>query len=186
MPPKKRARVASVEVDASHAPAVKRLADSLGTDLTPEAIANADYGLRNAAFGALRNKIGGDASLWQEFQALESKAEKHAWLADYILDPSMAKRTFAVNKTTRTTRNLQDEKVIWLTEAFNGLAIDARGEKCRCCFDCCGWYIIGNCGGSDVLCDPCREMRVHVIKCNTQSLSPEVMLNLRADSVERE
>ena len=103
------------------------MAESLGTDLTPEAIANADYGLRNAAFGALRNKIGGDASLWQEFQALESKAEKHAWLADYILDPTMAKRTFAVNKTTRTTRNLQDEKDIWLTEAFNGLAIVARG-----------------------------------------------------------
>ena len=64
MPPKKRARVASVAVDASHAPAVKRLAESLGTDPTPEEIASADYALRNAAFGALRSNLWGDVSLW--------------------------------------------------------------------------------------------------------------------------
>ena len=104
-----------VETNA-HAPAVKRLAAALGGDVTPDSIQNANPALRNAAFGALRTKVGNDANLMNEFQALETRAEKQAWLADYILDPSMATRTYGVNKTTRKTRELDDSTVIWLTE----------------------------------------------------------------------
>ena len=100
-----------VETNA-HAPAVKRLAAALGGDVTPDSIQNANPVLRNAAFGALRAKVGNDANLMNEFQALETRAEKQAWLADYILDPSMATRNFGVNKTTRKTRELDDSTVI--------------------------------------------------------------------------